>query len=965
MMMESEIFSQLRSGINNDLTVSLADVQPDPVFPAAAAADASPDDDNDSADEANGVEHHENMHTDIDLASDDLFPALPAASAAPTTRKPLSASWRPAVSKQPELVPGTVRKLGSGKRVSEAVHIPLDMQQKLPSVGRNSIPDLAKAIALHSQTTIDVSANRSTFVITGKPESIKVARKELVSAIGVVLTETVHVPASVRPHILGAGGKNLKDLISRTGVQITVPKPKADSASPTASSTAFDDDDDQPVTIKGNYEGVKEARKEIEDIVLKRTQNLSSRLIIERSFHPFIAGPNNSTVEAIEEKTGTRIHIPPLVTPAPAANSEKKEKNLNEIVIVGSRESIRFAEAELRALHEKLERDTQTLAFPVKKRQHRFIIGTKGKNLQDILEQTGCSVELPSASDPSDMVTVRGPDNMLSVALQFVLQKSNQVSLEEIDVSSIIPQSLDPAHFLRFVFTKEQALIKRIESAHSVSIHRLTASGSSASSGDSFVLEIQGKTKAEAEAAKIELSAALRDMARTLYFGHVEIPRGLHRHVVGKGGQNIARMRALEAWGGRLVDVVVHGESASVEGTAAEDEVVIVARRQIINPKSAAAKGKSAAALAEEEEEEARAFVEKVRDEILSVSLASAEFTSETIRVDGKFHGRIIGAGGKDLKELLAPYGDEVSVRFPPASGVGIADKEKKEENGPAPATTNKKMTIEPNTIVIRGPKKLVAEVKDILTKTIAELKRIETLASFSDTLKVKKGLGRKLLQGAGAPVSAGSNIVNDSGFGGGNRDSIGWLIRLVKESLAANPPKQAGDVTHEDTHLIALLKVTVAESTTSSGDDVLTVTGPKNLVLTAKKILADRAVRLASQVTVEVKIFTACSAAARAVLSENAVADLKDRVLRRLIGKGGKNVNALMEKYAVSVQFPESGNKKKRNGAVKADEAEDDGADVDGDDSTASDDLVVIKGSPKDVEAAKAEIMKTVENEV
>ncbi|KAJ3131666.1 hypothetical protein HK100_006108 [Physocladia obscura] len=930
--MESEIFSQLRRGINglvgNDLSSSAS---------VSAHGNASARNEVDIVSTASAIVNTVSGNGAIDFDSPDLFPALPTpAVVAPK----LSQTWRPAVAKASTIAPGTVKKLGSGKRVAESLEIPINMQQKLPVTGKNSIADHAKAIGLRNSCTIELLPNRTTFVLSGKPENIKTARREFVTAVGVYLTETINVPSSVRPHILGAGGKNLKDLIARTGTQINVPK----AAKPNDDSEPVVDlDDEQPITIKGNFEGVVEAKKEIEDIVKKRAQNLSARLTIERSYHPFIAGSNNSTVESIEEKTGTRIHIPPLV-PSTEKKEGVPEKNVNEIVIVGSREGVKAAEEEIRALYETLRRQTRTLSFPVKKRQHRFIIGTKGKNLQEILEQTGCSVELPAASDPSDMVTVRGPDNMLSVALQSVLQKSNQVSIEEIFVVSVLPTSVNPIFFLKYFFTKEQVLIKKIESAHNVSIHRLQEAPAS-----NPVIEIQGKTKSEAEAASIELTQLIREIGSALFFGDVEIPHGLHKYVVGKGGQNIVKMKAQAAWEGRLVDVVVPNEAEK------SDEVLIVVLRlpgglgSVPGVKTAVKKPASAEVA---DDIEALAFVEKVRAEILSVSLANEDLTTEIVKVDGKFHGRIIGSRGKDLKELLATFGDEVSIRFPPA----VTDKKKDDDT-----TVEKKNVIDPNTIVIRGPKKLVAEAKGKIVKIVAELKRIETLSSFSDTLKVKKGAGRKLVQGAGAPVSTGSNIVNEVGF---SSDRIGWLIGLVKEALIANPSKSIEEgATHEDNHMLSLLKIDVAESTKEIGDDVMTFTGPKNVVAIAKKIISERAVRLANQVTVEFKIFQTCSNVSKDVLNENAIPDLKTRVIRRLIGKGGKNVNTLMEKFNVAIQFPEGG--KKRRGKGEAENEIEDTADVEDASGEILDGTVVLKGNPKDVESAKHEIMSIVENEI
>jgi rRNA processing protein Krr1/Pno1 len=83
------------------------------------------------------------------------------------------------------------------------------------------------------------------------------------------VTDTVLVPISVRPHLLGAGGKNLKALTVKTGTKINVPRQSEES------SASDDIDESQPVTITGDFEGVKMAKSEIESIVTQRV-----------SFHP-------------------------------------------------------------------------------------------------------------------------------------------------------------------------------------------------------------------------------------------------------------------------------------------------------------------------------------------------------------------------------------------------------------------------------------------------------------------------------------------------------------------------------------------------------------------------------------------------------------------------------------------------------------------------------------------------------
>ncbi|KAI8847446.1 hypothetical protein BC829DRAFT_444624 [Chytridium lagenaria] len=793
----------------------------------------------------NSVEEDSVANGDTD---EELFPALPAAPAG----KAIPA-WR---------VPPSV--------ASPKLLFPPVLSAKLPVNGKGGVWEIIKVTMLKTQTQIDFSIHRTTqaftFIITGKPDGLKQARRELVANVGAQVVETLHVPASVRPHILGAGGKNLKALTTETNTRINIPRPLAQGDTPKESSgDPFDDDDNQVVTITGDFEGVKIAKERIEAEVARRTSKLSLKIQIDRSFHPFIAGPNNSNSQRLEEELG----------------------NANDIIVIGDRESIKKADEELKALYENL------------KRQHRFIIGPKGATLQEILQTTGCSVELPPPNDTSDVVTVRGPDNMLSNALQLVLQKSNEILLEELEISEYLPSTTDAKMFLRYLFTKERSELKKIETNSSVSLIQIQ------SPTGGYIVEIQGKTRADVDAAKKETSDLLKEWGAVLFFGEVEIPRGLLRFVVGKGGQNITKMKASPAWAGRLVDVVVPNEAE------ASDDVLLVVRRlkplSSIKPK----KGEDLDG----------------RQEIIAVATAQADFTSEVVPVSGKFHGRLIGTGGEKLKELLAPYGDNVSIKFPAvAKKDGGEDKEKKSK-GP---------DVDPNTITIKGPKKDVADLKAKVEKLVTELKHIEVLASYSETLKVGKGLGRKVLSGVGA--------AGPSGAGDRASTSIGWLIRLVKETLTAAPVSKTAKAPELSPDQAVLhLKVDL-----SDGDETLTISGPKNAVIAAKAVLADRASRLVDQVSIEVKVFEEISKDAAKVLRETEIGDLRSRILRRLIGKEGK-----------VVKIPDR--RRRRGEEDEEEEVEGSSEEVGGEEEG----LVIIKGNKKDVGLAKAEILDTVEKEI
>ena len=64
-----------------------------------------------------------------------------------------------------------------------------------------------------------------------------------------------------------------------------------------------------------------------------------------------------------------------------------------------------------------------TVSVEVKKSQHRYVIGPKGSNLNEILANTGVSVEVPSLENPSETITLRGAQEQLGPALTQVYAK--------------------------------------------------------------------------------------------------------------------------------------------------------------------------------------------------------------------------------------------------------------------------------------------------------------------------------------------------------------------------------------------------------------------------------------------------------------------------------------------------------------------------------------------------------------
>lgn len=69
------------------------------------------------------------------------------------------------------------------------------------------------------------------------------------------------------------------------------------------------------------------------------------------------------------------------------------------------------------------KKNTTTIAVEVKKSQHKYVIGPKGNTLQEILEKTGVSVEIPPPDSSSETVILRGEPDRLGQALTEVYAK--------------------------------------------------------------------------------------------------------------------------------------------------------------------------------------------------------------------------------------------------------------------------------------------------------------------------------------------------------------------------------------------------------------------------------------------------------------------------------------------------------------------------------------------------------------
>jgi len=420
--------------------------------------------------------------------------------------------------------------------------------------------------------TIEMSLAKDqslTVVITGKQDAVLRARKMMVEKLQTQTKATMHIPKEHHRFILGAKGRKLLELELQTATKISIPRPNENS---------------DAVVITGTKEGIDKARQELQLISDEQAKLALERLIIPKVYHPFISGPENQIVRELMEQTGARISVPP--------HSYVKD----EIVISGEKEGVQVAKQTIMAIYEEKKRKTTTVSVEVKKSQHRYIIGMKGNGLSEILAETGVSVEVPPIETASETITLRGDPDRLGSALTLVYSKANSIVLQEVAA---------PTWLHRFVIGRQGANVRRITQDYPRVHIEFT--------DELDNIRIEGPPD-DVEKAKAELEDIIKDLVSRMAFVELDIDPKYHRHIIGRHGANITRIKNEYDVDVRVPSDAENSRVVRVEGVS---EGVALAKQELLD------------------------MVDKMENE-----------KSRDILIDHRLHRLIIGTQGAKIREV-------------------------------------------------------------------------------------------------------------------------------------------------------------------------------------------------------------------------------------------------------------------------------------------------------------------------
>lgn len=339
------------------------------------------------------------------LADDLAFPTLGGSkkSVAQT-----ATTWGPEMV-APVAAPRATPRNGATPKLStiqDAFSLEVDDQIQAPRLEFNKI---LTEIKLETLTLIESStlSLKRTFLISGKPENVKLAKRLVIKKLTKPVVVQFAVPIKIRRKIIGQGGKTLRPIIELNSVKIDIANydgPEDESDDVFAHTVA--------VTIEGDVEGCKRAKAQIMAIVNEETKNMAAKVEVHESVKPFAVHVLAPTVAAYP---GLDFNIPSYSLLS------------SKISIIGDREQVIAAKLSAEAALAGFIPKISVAQVPIPQVKHQFL------PIDLILNEDQVFIKLPTGSE--GQVLFIGEKHRLAGAQEKARQQTSQYKVEVLDMS--------------------------------------------------------------------------------------------------------------------------------------------------------------------------------------------------------------------------------------------------------------------------------------------------------------------------------------------------------------------------------------------------------------------------------------------------------------------------------------------------------------------------------------------------
>uniref|UniRef100_A0A8C5Z5X7 Vigilin n=1 Tax=Marmota marmota marmota TaxID=9994 RepID=A0A8C5Z5X7_MARMA len=461
-----------------------------------------------------------------------------------------------------------------------------------------------------------------------------------------VITQVFHVPLEERKYKdmnqFGEGeqAKICLEIMQRTGAHLELSLAKDQGLS---------------IMVSGKLDAVMKARK---DIVARLQTQASATVAIPKEHHRFVIGKNGEKLQDLELKTATKIQIPRPDDPS------------NQIKITGTKEGIEKARHEVLLI--SAEQDKRAVErLEVEKAFHPFIAGPYNRLVGEIMQETGTRINIPPPSVSRTEIVFTGEKEQLAQAVARI-KKIYEEKANSFTVSSVSA----PSWLHRFIIGKKGQNLAKI-TQQMPKVHIEFTEGE-----DRITLE--GPTE-DVSVAQEQIESMVKDLVNRMDYVEISIDHRFHRHLIGKSGANINRIKDQYKVSVRIPPDSEKSNLIRIEG----------------DPQG----------------------VQQAKRELLELASRMENERTKDLIIEQRFHRTIIGQKGERIREIRDKF-PEVIINFPdPAQKSDI--------------------------VQLRGPKNEVEKCTKYMQKMVADL--VEN--SYSISVPIFKQFHKNIIGKGGANI--------------------------------------------------------------------------------------------------------------------------------------------------------------------------------------------------------------------
>ncbi|KAJ7091167.1 hypothetical protein C8R44DRAFT_891570 [Mycena epipterygia] len=542
--------------------------------------------------------------TELDTDSQSAFPSL--ASATPPASAAPKSAWAAA---RPKPVVKQTPVFADSFTISS-----IDLSNAGKDGKHATLGEVMKQVIAKYKVKLDASANQKTRQTTfhlkaDSQKELDKAKRSLLALLSPIITLTINAPASTIASIIGPKGATLKQIRDQTSVRVDIPPrntlaPNGNGHVSGKATPSQDDEDEEitvPVTLTGPQPLAYEAQEMLNAIISSKRSKSTQRVRdIPAHILPYVVAR-----KAVFQAAAAPAEV------VLALNAVERE-----VTVTGDREDVGRVIDSIKSTIEHYTNNLTSLKIQLPKRQHRLLVG---KTIDEIVAKSRCVVIVAKADEPSDEVTVWGQSNDLPSGLAAVMEKANSQYIHEFPLPGPItlskqlltymtriqyPKTLSAAHPGVAVYAPELGVVAK------ASILNIDIIGNKA--------DVDGVVRQVSELIG-KLIGATQE---------VSVDWLVHRFITGKNAKKLKQFHE-----SHNVQVFFPPESA-------EQSTVLL----VYDPLSANASPSP---------DEKKKHLEEVAKEILKFAKDAADVKSETVAVEKRWHGAVVGFGGTTLNAII------------------------------------------------------------------------------------------------------------------------------------------------------------------------------------------------------------------------------------------------------------------------------------------------------------------------